>query len=285
MKLINGDTIEEMSKLPDQSIDMVLCDLPYGTTPLQWDKVIPSEKLWEQYTRLVKPDGAIVLFGSQPFTSMLISSNVTKFKHEIIWEKQRASNFMQVHVAPLKYHENIIVFGQSKSKLVTYNPQRYSVIELSEIMQYSKQEMNDFMVNKKYDQFGKIDRRKTIKDGGVSTEFASGGRYRSRNKDSGLRYPKSVIKFNKNLNSNVHPTQKPVALLEYLIKTYSNENETILDNTMGSGSTGVAAINTNREFIGIELDKNYFEIAKNRINEARKMTFKLVKHGVESVMK
>jgi len=265
MKLINGDTIQEMAKLPDHSIDMVLCDLPYGTTPLQWDKVIPSKQLWEQYKRLVKPNGAIVLFGSQPFTSMLISSNITNFKHEIIWEKQRASNFMQVHVAPLKYHENIIVFGQSKNKLDTYNPQKYPVIELNEIMEYSKSEMNDFMVNKHYDQFGKIDRRKTIKDGGMSTEFASGGKYRSRNKDTGLRYPKSVIKFNKNLNHNVHPTQKPVPLLEYLIKTYSNESETVLDNTMGSGSTGVACVNTNRDFIGIELDENYFNIAKSRI--------------------
>lgn len=268
MRLINGDTIEEMKKLPDNAVDMVLCDLPYGTTPLSWDKVIPADILWLQYNRVVKPNGAIVLFGSQPFTSMLVASNYRHFKHEIIWEKQRASNFMQVKSAPLKYHENILVFGTNNSGLKTFNPQKYPVIELDEIMAYDKRQMQDFLVNKRYDQFGKVDRRKTINDGGMSTNFTSGSQYRSRNKDTGFRNPKSVVKFNKPLNSNVHPTQKPVPLLEYLIKSYSNENDVVLDNTMGSGSTGVACVNTNRDFIGIELDEKYFRIAENRINQA-----------------
>mgnify|MGYP004708375951 CR=1 FL=1 len=267
MQLINGETIKEMSQLPDNSIDMILCDLPYGTTPLKWDKLVPADAMWSQYNRIIKPNGAIVLFGSQPFTSMLVASNYRHFKHEIIWEKQRASNFMQVKTAPLKYHENILVFGTGKSGLKTFNPQKYPVIEIDEIMNYDKKQMTDFLVNKKYDQFGKVDHRKTIKDGGNSTEFASGGQYRSRNKDTGFRNPKSIVKFNKPLNNNVHPTQKPVPLLEYLIKTYSNECDVILDNTMGSGSTGVACINTNRDFIGIELDEKYFKIAEKRINE------------------
>lgn len=268
INLQKGDCLELMEKIPDKSVDMILCDLPYGTTNLKWDKEIPLSKLWCDYNRIVKSGGAIVLFGSQPFTSKLICSNIHNFKHEIIWEKQRASNFMQAKIAPLKIHENILVFSSNKNKLKSFNPQKYEVIELNDIMKYDKKAMRDFLVNKKYDYFGKVDRRNTIKNN-FSTVFASGGNYRVRNKDTGFRNPKSIVKFNKSLNHNVHPTQKPVSLLEYLIRTYSNECELILDNTMGSGSTGVACVNTNRNFIGMELDDEYFKIAQKRIREAK----------------
>lgn len=265
IKLLHGDCIKLMQDMKDNSVDTVIVDPPYGTTPLKWDNILPFNEMWEQYHRVVKPNGAIVMFSSQPFTSMLVSQNVSEFKHEIIWEKQRASNFMQVKYAPLKYHENIEVFGNGDGKLTTFNPQKYKVIELNDIMDYNKKQMKDFMENRHYDQFGKVDHRKTIKDGGYSTEFAAGGRYRARNKDTGFRNPRSVVKFNKQINGNVHPTQKPVDLLEYLIKTYTNENDLVLDNCMGSGSTGVACQNLKRNFIGMELDDNYFKISEKRL--------------------
>lgn len=238
--LRQGDCLEVMKDIPDKSVDMILCDLPYGTTACKWDNVIPFEPLWEQYNRIIKDNGAIVLFGSQPFTSMLISSNIKNFKYEWIWEKQKASNFMGAKYQPMKYHENILVFGKSR---VNYNPIMWKCDE------------------------SKIDKRKTINQPKYSKEIHYGNINGSRKKDNGLRYPKSILKFDRSVNNNLHPTQKPVELLEYLIKTYTNENNIVLDNCMGSGSTGVACINTNRNFIGIELDENYFNIAKERIEK------------------
>ena len=271
IQIFCGDCLELMKDIPDGSIDMILCDLPYGTTACKWDTGIPFEPLWEQYNRIIKDNGAIVLFGSQPFTSKLICSNIKNFKYEWIWEKQKASNFMGAKFQPLKYHENICVFSNGTH---LYNPQKYKVLELDEITNMSKSELKSLFESRDYDRYGKVDRRKTINDPITNKQHIGNEVKRTRNADDGFRFPKSVIKINKSINKNVHPTQKPVALLEYLIKTYTNEGETVLDNCMGSGSTGVACINTNRNFIGIELDPTYFETAKKRLEEAE-----VKKHG------
>lgn len=233
MQLIHGDCLENMKDIPNKSIDMILCDLPYGTTACKWDVVIPFEPLWEQYKRIIKDRGAIVLFGSQPFTSALVMSNVKWFKYEVVWEKEKPSNFAVSKYQIMKYHENILVFSNGKN---TYNPQ----------MTFGKP---NHSVGRGI--------RKKHNESGANTSIVI-------NKTDGLKHPKSVIKCNREANP-VHPTQKPVPLLEYLIKTYTFEGETVLDNCMGSGSTGVACINTNRNFIGIEKDDKYFEIAKKRI--------------------
>lgn len=258
-----GDCLVEMDKIADKSVDMILCDLPYGTTACKWDVVIPFDKLWEQYNRIIKDNGAIVLFGSQPFTSSLIMSNIKNFKYEWIWEKQKASNFMGAKYQPLKYHENICVFSKSTHN---YYPQKYKVLEFEEIKQMNDKELKQVFETMDYDRFGKVDRRKTINQPNYSKEIHYGNIKGSRKKDNGLRYPKSVLKFDRSVNSNLHPTQKPVALMEYLIKTYTNEGETVLDNCMGSGTTGVACKKTGRHFIGIEKDEKYFEIAVSRVS-------------------
>lgn len=240
MELFNGDCLEIMKSIPDKSVDMVLCDLPYGTTACKWDIIIPFEPLWEQYKRIIKDRGAIVLFGSEPFTSALVMSNPDWFKYELIWQKTIASNFALSKKQPAKKHENILVFYK---KQPTYNPQ-----------------MED---GKPY-----VDNRNT---GTRNTSVGSESNLIRRPiNNKGSRYPSTVQKFSNGNNRNVHPTQKPVALLEYLIKTYTLEGETVLDNCMGSGSTGVACINTNRDFIGIEKDDKYFDIAKQRIEAAQK---------------
>ena len=267
--LRKGDCLELMKDIPDKSIELILCDLPYGTTACKWDIVIPFDKLWEQYNRIIKDNGTIVLFGSEPFTAELIHSNIKNFKYEWIWEKQKASNFMGAKYQPLKYHENICVFSKSTHN---YYPQRYKVLEFEEIKQMSDKELKQVFETRDYDRFGKVDRRKTINQPNYSKEIHYGNIKGSRKKDEGLRYPKSVLKFDRSVNSNLHPTQKPVALLEYLIKTYTNESELVLDNCMGSGSTGVACINTNRNFIGIELDEKYYKIACERINNLKDKT-------------
>lgn len=262
IELLNGDCLELMKGVPDKSVDMILCDLPYGTTKNKWDVIIPFEPLWEQYGRIIKDNRAIILTASQPFTSKLLCSKMEWFKHEWIWEKQRASNFMRTNHEPLKYHENVLVF--SKGNLII-NPQRYKVLEIDEIMDMSKKEINNMMQTKDYDRFGKIDRRKTVRNSNSDKKYLGTDIKRVRNADDGYRNPKSVLKINNNLNGNIHPTQKPVPLFEYLIKTYTNEGETVLDNCMGSGTTGVACKNLNRNFIGMELDEAYFQIAKERI--------------------
>ena len=262
-----GDCLELMKEIPDKSIDMILCDLPYGTTACQWDVIIPFEPLWEQYNRIVKEDGAIVLFGSQPFTSELIHSNIKNFKYEWIWEKQKAANFMSAKYQPLKYHENILVFGVSGK--VKYFPQKYPVLEFEEIKNMDEKQLKNLFDSREYDRYGKIDRRKTVNDC-INPKDSHYGKMavKVRNADDGTRYPKSVIKINKSINKNIHPTEKSVQLCEYLIKSYTEENDVVLDNCIGSGTTCIACKNTNRHYIGFELDEKYFEIAKKRIKES-----------------
>ena len=231
--LLEGDCIKWMRELPDKSINMILCDLPYGTTTCKWDIIIDFKKLWGQYKRIIKDNGAIVLTASQPFTSALIMSNINDFKYEIIWEKEKPSNFGFAKYGIMKYHESIIVFGNGR---LTYNPQ--------------------MTIGKPNHSVGKGIRKKNNESGANTTVV--------KNKIDGLKHPKSIIKINRE-SKPIHPTQKPVALMEYLIKTYTNEGDLVLDNCMGSGTTGVASKNLNRNFIGIELDEKYFEIAKKRI--------------------
>lgn len=254
--LMQGDCLELMKNIPDGSVDLVLCDLPYGTTACKWDTVIPFEPLWEQYNRIIKENGAIVLFGSQPFTTTMILSNVKMFREEIVWLKNKSASGMRAKQSHLKTHENIIVF--SKKGEYTFNPQKWDVTEKQFLTQ-----------------------RKTMSIYG-ETNNVYGNMKRNRKPDDGTRNPISVVayrvpitpakskRYSPSVDVRLHPTQKPVALLEYLIKTYTNEGEVVLDNCMGSGSTGVACVNTGRLFIGIELDEGYFEIAEKRIDEAEK---------------
>lgn len=233
IKLKCGDCLELMKNIPNKSIDMILCDLPYGTTQNKWDTVIPLNDLWNQYKRIIKDNGAIVLFSQPPFDKILACSNLKMFRYEWIWQKENSTGFLNAKKMPLKIHENILVFYK---KLPTYNPQMR-------------------LGFKPY----------RCKQGRHTTNY---GDYKQGHltESNGERYPIDIINFQREVS--LHPTQKPVALLEYLIKTYTNESETVLDNCMGSGSTGVACVNTNRNFIGFELDENYFDIAKTRINNA-----------------
>ena len=242
IKLENAECIEFMSTLEDKSVDMILCDLPYGTTACKWDNVIPFDKLWEQYNRIVKDDGAIVLFGSQPFTSALVMSNPKMFKYEWIWEKAVGSNFATVKYQPLKEHENVLVFSKNKHNYYPIKePRKGSGAKRLEHGYKSNGTVSEVT--------GVVPNRK----GKIYDE---------------LKNPSSVQYFNNRESTRgLHPTQKPVALLEYLIKTYTQEGELVLDNCAGSGSTAIAAINTNRNFIGCELDKDYFDIATKRIEE------------------
>ena len=238
MKLLQGDCLELMKDIPDHSVDMILCDLPYGTTACKWDVVIPFEPLWEQYKRIIKDNGAIVLTASQPFTSALVMSNLKMFKYEWIWEKDAGSNFATVKYQPMKEHENILIFGIGKIK---YTP----------IMQ-------ERIGHRKNKETTTIDSGRTNSVYGTQNGLGL-------LKVNKLRNPRSIQRFNR--ERGLHPTQKPVALLEYLIKTYTNESELVLDNCMGSGSTGVACKNLNRDFIGIEKEPDYFKIAEERIGQ------------------
>ena len=242
-----GDCLDLMKYIPDKSIDMILCDLPYGTTACKWDTIIPFEPLWEQYKRIIKDNGAIVLTASQPFTSALVMSNLGMFKYSWIYKKRCASNFAQAKYAPMKEHEDVLVFANGK---VNYYP-------IKEERQGSGKERARYAYSDKSRH--------------ASGDFVGNikGEYDKEN-DSGndeMRYPSSVQEFNNRARGDrgFHPTQKPVALCEYLIKTYTNEGETVLDNCIGSGTTAIACINTNRNFIGIEKEPKYFEIAKKRI--------------------
>ena len=272
INLYKGDCLEVMDKLIEQGIkvDAIITDPPYGTTACKWDSIIPFDAMWERLNKLIKPNGAIVLFGSEPFSSLLRVSNLKNYKYDWIWEKQKASNFMGVKYSPLKYHEIISVFSNNKHY---YYPQKYKVLELEEILTYDKKTLKSMLETKDYDRFGYVDKRKTVNNPTTNKEHIGNNITRVRNADDGFRNPKSILKINKDINSNVHPTQKPVALMEYLIKTYTNENELVLDFTFGSCSTGVACVNTNRKFIGIELDDNYFEIAEKRINNIQPTLF------------
>lgn len=238
MKLILGDCLEKMKEIPDGSVDMVLCDPPYGTTACKWDTVIPFEPMWEQLKRIVKSNGTIVMTATQPFASALIMSNPRMFKYEWVWDGKRAANFAQAPYMPLKNCESVLVFSYATIAANSANRMRYNPQGLVSINRVCKgKKANDHRPN-----------RRTQPD---YTQTKTG-------------YPTQILDFPKDAKP-VHPTQKPVALMEYLIKTYTNEGETVLDFAMGSGSTGVACLNTGREFIGIEKDEKYFEIAKGRI--------------------
>ena len=235
VKLLQGDCLELMTDIPDGSVDMILADLPYGTTRNKWDSIIPLEPLWEQYERVIKDNGAIVLTAQTPFDKVLGASNLRLLRYEWIWDKRLGTGHLNAKKMPLKRHENILVFYK---RLPTYNPQ------MTEGEPYDKG-------------FGF----------GASSNYGEQRAVSGKN-ETGLRYPTSLLDFsNANRRSKVHPTQKPVALFEYLIKTYTNKGETVLDNVMGSGTTGVACKTLNRNFIGIELDEDYFKIATERINE------------------
>ena len=234
IKLYQGDCLEIMKQISDKSIDMILCDLPYEISACKWDKMLSLDKLWEQYERIIKNNGNTVLFSKQPFTTILNNSNFKMFKYELIWCKQQATNPLCAKKRIMPIHENISIFYK---KLGTYNPQ----------MVYDKSNYKGFKGDKP---IGEIY-----------------GVKKSQHRDcsDGSRYPISVLYYN-NVRKTVHPTQKPLDLIEYLIKTYSNEGDIVLDNCMGSGTTGVACKLLNRNFIGIELDEKYFKVAKERID-------------------
>jgi site-specific DNA-methyltransferase (adenine-specific) len=265
-KIHNGNCLDLMKEIEDNSIDSIICDLPYGTTACSWDVIIPFEDLWNQYKRIIKKDGAIVLFGSEPFSTLLRMSNLENFKYDWIWEKQKASNFMGAKYQPLKYHEIISVFSYGTHY---YNPQRYKVLEIEDIFSMNKEQIVSLFDNRDYDRYGKIDRRKTVNDPKTNKDLVGIDIQRTRSEDDGYRYPKSVLKINKDINSNFHPTQKPVKLIEYLVKTYSKEGDLILDNCSGSGSLAVACYNTKRNFICIEKDENYYKQSLERLNKAK----------------
>ena len=245
MQLFNGDCLEVMKSIPDASIDAIITDPPYGTTACKWDSVIPFDLMWEQLNRIIKSNGAIVLFGSEPFSSALRMSNIKNYKYDWKWIKQIPSNYLNSKKQPLRSYEDICVFYKKQS---IYNP-----ILIDKPKSHIRKNSIDIKV-KNNGVIGKV------KENVKRNEF--------RIIPLDKNYPNNVLNFNiMAKNKRRHPSQKPVALVEYLINTYTNENETVLDFTMGSGTTGVACKNLNRNFIGIELDKNYFEIAKKRIEE------------------
>ena len=242
--LMHGDCLELMKQIPDKSVDMILCDLPYGTTACKWDSIIPFDKLWEQYKRIVKDKRAIVLFGAEPFSSYLRTSNLDWYKYDWIWVKNNAAGFVNAKLKPMNKHEVISIFSNGKTancnkNNMTYYPQG--------LIEYNRKHRNN---------------NKRNKDNTYWRPSTDGKVYNQQY----TNYPTTVLEFRKPPKP-VHPTQKPIALCEYLIKTYTNEGETVLDNCMGSGTTGVACVNTDRNFIGIELDNRYFHIAQERINE------------------
>lgn len=249
IKLYKGDCIEVMQSLPDKCCDLILCDPPFGTTDCKWDSVLPMDKVWTQYNRLLKPQGSVLLFGSEPFSSFLRMSNIKAFKYDWIWKKNRPTGFQHACNMPLKDYEIISVFSNASmghenllgDKRMIYNPQGIVKIHREWKRSVSK--------------FGSIvGKRKSHKDFGIQ-EYTN--------------FPTMTLVYDKD-EENLHPTQKPVALLSYLIKTYTNVGDTVLDNCLGSGSTGVACLETERNFIGIELDEHYFQVAINRIERKQK---------------
>lgn len=246
-----GDCLELMKEIEDKSIDMILCDLPYGTSACKWDCIIPFDKLWEQYERIIKDDGAIVLFGAEPFSSLLRTSNLKFYKYDWKWEKPSGANFLNFKYQPAKVHEDIMVFGKMATSYSKKGNMKYFA-QMEDGIPYTQKS------GKQKEIYGNSTVRTPIKQ--IVT------------KNNGTRYPRSIKKFSLD-KDKFHPTQKPVTLLEYLIKTYTNEGEVVLDNCMGSGSTCVACVNTNRHYIGFEKEAKYFEIAKQRIDEAKHNLF------------
>lgn len=247
-EIIQGDCLEVMRDIPEGSVDMILADLPYGTTACKWDTIIPFEPLWEQYERIIKPNGVIVLFADEPFTSSLICSNIENFKYRVTWDKDIGGGYLNARIMPLKQTEDICIFSYVKNGRYTYNP---------------------IMRDKQSNRIRPVGRRSPVKP---STYGASNGQL-SDDYNPKKSHPTNLIKISSrsaecNSVHRVHPTQKPVALFEYLIRTYTNEGELVLDNVIGSGTTAVAAINTGRNFIGIEQELEYVEIARKRVDEA-----------------
>jgi site-specific DNA-methyltransferase (adenine-specific) len=265
VELYQGDCLIEMDKIAEYSVDLILCDLPYGTTDrkgiadkgdnrvLSWDTVIPLDELWKHYRRVLKPTGSVVLTADQPFTSQLVVSNLEWFKYEWIWKKKKTTGFLHANARPMKETEDILVFsplgasGGSKkaNKNMTYNPQ--GLIEKRVVKKNNAKRLGKFLHQPEHMGSG----NKLLHETEYEQKYTN--------------YPSEIIEFGLDKDT-VHPTQKPVALMEYLIRTYSNEGEVVLDNCMGSGTTGVAAVNCNRNFIGIEMDEQYFAIASDRIN-------------------
>jgi site-specific DNA-methyltransferase (adenine-specific) len=244
--IYNADCFDIFHLIPDKSIDAIICDLPFGTTQNKWDSILPLDKLWEQYKRILKPNGVVLLFGAEPFSSYLRISNIKEFKYDWYWEKDKGTNFGSSRKQPLKKIETISVF-YNKQPFYDYNGDKLD-----------KPYTHTLPINKSgnYGSFGSMDK--------VEREYVT---YTHKTK-------KNLIYFSRdNANKGEHPTQKPIDLIEYLVKTYTNEGDTVLDNTMGSGTTGVACVNTGRKFIGIEKEKNYFDIAVKRIKEARHKLF------------
>ena len=315
-----GDCLEVMKSIPDGSVDLVLCDLPYGTTACKWDTVIPFEPLWAQYRRIAKRNAAIVLTASQPFTTALIASNMDMFRYSWVWEKDQGVNFMSAKRQPLKVHEDVLVFytdlAEQRGAAIEYAPLReyfqserdrsgLSARAIQAVLgnymashyftngvqfcipseeNYAKLQSTGFFprpyheISDEYRRLGKsivpVTYRPQMTEGkpyvsgkGTSGEV-TGSVQKVQTVNYGTRYPRSVVSIKR--QTGLHPTQKPVALMEYLIKTYSNEGDVVLDNCMGSGTTGVACMNTGRRFIGIEMDEWYFNIAKERIESAIK---------------
>ena len=252
-----GNCLDLMPLIPDASVDMILCDLPYQITACEWDKLVPFEPLWEQYKRIVKPNAAIVLTGSQPFTSKLVMSNLSWFKYEWIWDKKRGTNFFNTATRPMNSHENILIFGAMPT---TYNL-------AGKNMKYNSQKSAGAI----YTRSDKSENR---------PQFCRSGMKRQKKETTySGKFPETIIRFFNdtcNAGSKGHPTQKPVKLFEYLIRTYTDEGDLVLDNCIGSGTTAVAALNTGRNFIGIELSGEYCEIARQRIErETRQERLKL----------
>jgi len=315
-KTIQGDCLKIMKDIPYKSVDMILCDLPYGTTSCSWDEIIPLDKLWRQYKKIIKDNGIIVLTSSQPFTSKLVMNDLKMFKYEWIWEKSNGTNPLIANINPMKVHESILVFQKDKQDMDTYPELRQYAKRLRDFIGYSRSKMievigdgsSQHFLEPKGPQWGLCTEEtydKIIKSFNLNTwehfipyinlkklypnriynpQKVIGKPYISiagNRKDKGMphlralenqktvnkgdRFPRSVLKINS--DKGLHPTQKPVALMEYLIKTYTNEGDLVLDNCMGSGTTGVACKNLNRDFIGIELDEKYFDIATKRIND------------------
>lgn len=235
ISLYNGDCLKIMDNIPDKSVDMILCDLPYGTTQNNWDSIIPLDELWKQYTRIIKDNGCIALFAQSPFDKVLAVSNLRLFRYEWIIEKTKGTGHLNAKKMPMKTHENVLIFYK---KLPTYNPQKTT----------GHRPVHSFT---KHTSDGTC-------YGETKLEISGGG--------STERYPRDVLRFSWDTQkSSLHPTQKPVSLCEYMIKTYTNQNDIVLDNCMGSGTTGIACKNLNRNFIGIELNEEYFNIAQKRI--------------------
>lgn len=244
-ELWQGDCLELMSCIPDHSIDCIICDLPYEVTRNKWDSMIPFDELWEHYKRVIKENGAIVLFGQDKFTMKAMESNLKWHRYNLVWNKENTTGFLNANRMPLRVHEDIMVFYK---KLPTYNPQKFEGKSPSHAR---------CKKGTKKDELQKL-------NGNYGDYYV--GDYNEEVTKTNLKYPTSIVTFKKvPVAKCVHPTQKPVELLEWLVKTYTNEGEVVLDNCMGSGTTGVACMNTNRRFVGIELDENYFNIAKERI--------------------